>query len=106
MGQWQQKGRTTKVRVLDLSETGAFVDTGGLDVQVGDRGVLMLALPGGGPWPAEVTVVRFGVGQRELRRPGLHHLTVSRHGVGVVFDRIPEDEVERLRGYLELLDER
>ncbi len=107
---WKRDGRTTKVWVLDLSETGAFVGTGvgpgALDVQVGDRAVLDLALPGGAPWPAQVTVVRFGVGQRELRREGLHHLTVSCHGVGVVFDAVPEDEVERLRGFLELLDER
>jgi hypothetical protein len=102
--QWE--GQDLSVQVLDLSETGAFVETGALDLQVGDRAVLALALPGGEPWYAQVTVMRLGRAQRELRHPRLHHLTVSRPGAGVAFDAVPEDEVERLRGFLELLDER
>ena len=104
-GRFELDGAHHRVQILDLSETGAFVETQ-LDLQVGDRGVLALALPGGDPWYATVTVVRLAFAQREIRHPRLHHLTVRREGVGVVFDEIPEDEVERLRGFLELLDER
>lgn len=100
---WAQGVHT--VRILDLSETGAFVETG-LDLQVGDAGVLTLALPGGDPWHADIQVVRLSTAQRELHHPRLHHLTVARPGAGVAFAHVPEDEVERLRGFLELLDER
>ncbi|MBX5481061.1 MAG: PilZ domain-containing protein [Myxococcaceae bacterium] len=105
LGRFEISGGRLDVRILDLSEVGAFVETS-LDLKVGDRGVLALPLPGGDPWYAEVTVVRFGTAQRELRHARLSHLLVSCPGVDVTFDRIPDDEIERLRGFLELLDER
>lgn len=104
-GRLEWEGQQHAVQILDLSETGAFLETQ-LDLQVGDRAVVALALPGGEPWYAPVTVVRLSSAQRELRHRRLHHLTVLRYGAGVVFDTVPDDEVERLRGFLELLDER
>lgn len=99
-------GQKHPVRILQLSESGAFVDPEQLDLQYGDRCRLTIPLPGGDPWHAEVTVVRLGRSQRELRHPRVENFTVTRLGVGVTFDHVPDDEVERLRGFLELLDER
>jgi hypothetical protein len=94
-----------KVRILDLSETGAFVETD-LDLQHGDRGKLGMAFPGGDPWVAAVRVIRLGSSQRECRHPKVDNVTVLRAGAGLEFQDVPDDERERLRGFLELLDER
>lgn len=94
-----------RVRILDLSETGAFVETD-LDLQYGDRGKMSIAFPGGDPWIADVQVIRLGASQREVRHPKVDNVTVLRAGAGLTFVDVPEDERERLRGFLELLDER
>src|SRR5687767_9097408 len=92
------------VRILDLSETGAFIATEE-DIQVDDRGRLGIPLPGGGdPVWADVTVVRLGKSQLEIRHPRVDNVTVTRLGVGLRFESVPEDEIERLRGFLEILD--
>lgn len=104
-GRLERAGARHPVRILQLSEGGAFIETD-VDLQFGERATLTIPLPGGDPWHAEVTVVRLGRSQRELRHPRVENFTVTRPGVGVTFDHVPDDEVERLRGFLELLDER
>jgi hypothetical protein len=99
------EGATLPGRVIDLSETGAFVHTD-LDVQVGGCGELELELDGGAVWCARFVVARLGVGQQEVGGRGLDHLTVRRAGVGVRFTALAEPALERLREFLELLDRR
>ena len=97
-----------KVRVLDLSEAGAFVEeTAGLEeLQVGDELKLTLALPGGEPWTTEAIVTRTGTSRRDLKHPSVAHVTVSALGYGLEFSELPDEGLEQLRGFLELLDER
>jgi hypothetical protein len=97
-----------KVRLLDLSEAGAFVEeTKALEeVQVGDRLTLTIALPGGDAWRAAAVVTRIGKSRRDLKHPSVAHVTVSATGFGVEFRELPEDGLEQLRDFLELLDER
>jgi hypothetical protein len=97
-----------KVRVLDLSEAGAFVEEApGLEeLQVGDGFDLTIALPGGDHWKARAVVTRLGTTRRDLKHPTVAHVTVSAAGFGVEFSEMAEDSLEQLRGYLELLDER
>lgn len=104
-GRLERGGTRHPVRILQLSEGGAFIETD-VDLQLEEKATLTIPLPGGDPWHAEVTVVRLGRSQRELRHPRVENFTVTRPGVGVTFDHVPDDEVERLRGFLELLDER
>ncbi len=96
------------VRVLELSESGAFIEEAfGLeDVQVGDPGTLTLAMPTGDLLPTPVRVTRHGRSRRELRTADVDNVTVSVPGVGVEFFELPDEELERLRDYLELLDGR
>lgn len=101
--EWQ--GQRHAARILDLSRTGAFVETS-LDLQVDDVAKLGLALPGGDPVFVPVTVMRLGKTLRELRGTRVHNLVVRAVGVGVRFDDIPDEDVPRLEGFLELLDER
>ncbi len=93
------------VRVLDLSEGGAFLACDE-DLDYGARGMLSLELPGGEPMRVQVRVIRLGASQLEVRHRKVELITVSRRGSAVVFENLPEDEVGRLRHYLELLDER
>jgi len=97
-----------KVRVLDLSEAGAFIEeTAGLEeLQVGDALHLTIALPGGDHWKANAVVTRLGTSRRDLKHPTVAHVTVSAAGFGVEFSEMAEDALEQLRGFLELLDER
>ena len=94
-----------QVKLLDLSEKGAFIATLD-DVPYDSRGRLELALPGGEPFWVPVRVVRLGASQLEVRHPRVDNLTVSRLGVGLRFESFPASEIDRLRGFLELLDER
>ena len=96
------------VRVLELSEVGAFVaeEPSLRGLQVGDGAVLMLALPGGDPLEAHCVVSRFGTSRQEVKHASVDHLTLSAQGFAVEFDDLPEDEMERLRDYIELLDNR
>lgn len=98
-------GKRTAATILDISRTGAFVETQ-LDLQVGDTFSLGLALPGGEPFFAKVEVVRLGKSLRELRHGKVDNLTVLRRGVGVRYVEMPKEDVRRLDEFLELLDER
>lgn len=98
-------GQRTSATILDISRTGAFVETQ-LDLQVGDQFRLGLALPGGEPFFARVVVVRLGKSLKELRHNRVDNLTVLRRGVGVRYLEMPKEDETRLDGFLELLDER
>lgn len=98
-------GKPEPVRVLDISESGAFIETE-LDLQFGDTGLLGVALPGGPPWVVEVAVVRLGSSQREIPHQRVDTVTVTRLGAGLRFEGMATDELKRLRSFLELLDER
>lgn len=106
---FESNGKLESVQVLDLSETGAFLthvaEPG--ELQIGDSGTLVFSVPGGGgPLRAPAIVSRFGTTRLELKHPTVAHLTVAREGFGIEFDGIDEDELERLRDFLELLDAR
>ncbi|MGQ0505286.1 MAG: PilZ domain-containing protein [Myxococcaceae bacterium] len=93
------------VRVLDLSEQGAFVATNE-ELHYDLRGELTLSLPGGGPFQVKVRVVRLGASLEEVPHRTVDNITVSRQGAAVAFEGFPADEVGRLKGFLESLDER
>lgn len=97
-----------KVRVLDLSETGAFIErVEGVDeLQEGDPVKLTLAIPGVGQWSASARVGRLGKSRLELKRPTAAHVTVVRDGFGLEFQGLDGDSLEQLRDFLELLDQR
>ncbi|MBK7863288.1 MAG: PilZ domain-containing protein [Archangiaceae bacterium] len=97
-----------EVKVLDLSEHGAFIEeTAALqELQVGDPLTLTIALPGGSAWSARGLVTRLGTSRREVKHPTVAHVTVSAVGFGVEFSQMADDALEQLRDYLELLDER
>lgn len=101
-------GQAEAIHVLELSERGAFLADGPglLDLQVGDRGTLTLAMPTGDLLPAPVRVAHFGHGRRELSAEHVDDVTVSVPGVAVELVDLPDDDLERLRDYLELLDGR
>ncbi len=91
-------------RVLDLSESGAFLETTA-DLQVGDEVALQIKLPSDEPWDCLAQVVRLGRGHRELQRPGVDYMTISRLGAAFQFVAPGEEDVERLRSFLDHLDE-
>ena len=95
-----------KARVLEMSETGAFLEqaVGFEDQQVGDEGSMTLALPGGEPWTGHFRITRHGSSRRELRNPRVEHITVVAQGYGVEFISLEDEELERLRDFLELLE--
>ena len=101
-------GDGLRVRVLEISEGGAFLEQvpGTEDLQVGERASLSIALPGGDPWRSHVRVSRHGSGRLDLHHPKVDHVTVAVPGYGVEFDGMDDDELERLRDFLELLDNR
>lgn len=99
------EGEEHAATMLDVSRTGAFVQTE-LDLQVGDSLLMRVALPGGDPVGFQVTVMRLGKTLRDMKHPRVSNLTIRVRGVGLQFDELPEDEVSRLEGFLELLDER
>jgi len=101
-----QEGGPVKARVLEVSETGAFLEQApGFDEQqIGDEGTMTLALPGGEPWTGQFRVVRHGSSRRELRNPRVEHITIAAQGYGVEFISLEDDELERLRDFLELLE--
>jgi hypothetical protein len=94
--------------VLELSETGAFVEEvpGIDDVQTGDGGVIGIPLPGGEPWVAHIRFNRIGYGRLDVRTTRAEHVSVSVRGYGVEFDQLGEEELERLRDFLDLIDNR
>lgn len=97
-----------KARLLELSETGGFIEEtpGLLEQQVGDEGSMTLGMPGGAPWVTRFRVCRLGVSRRDVRVPSVEHVTVSSPGYGVEFVELGDEALERLRDFLELLDER
>ena len=101
-------GAPARPRVLELSETGAFIEEGpGLaEVQCGDGGVIGIPLPGGEPWVAHIRFNRFGYGRVDVRTNKAEHVSVSVRGFGVEFDQLGDEDLERLRDFLELVDSR
>lgn len=101
-------GAKITARLLELSETGAFVEeAAGLDdVQVGEGALMLLPLPGGSAWSAHVRFSRVGRGRVDVRSHVAEHVSVSVRGYGVEFDDIGDDELEQLRDFLDLLDSR
>lgn len=102
------RSTAARPRVLELSEVGAFLEAAaGLeDTQEGDGALLGIPLPGGAPWVAHV---RFGAARRgrlDFKTPHADHVSVSVRGFEVYFDGVHDDELERLRDFLELLDHR
>lgn len=96
----------SRARVLEMSESGAFIEEaeGFDDRQVGDQAVLTLALPGGDPWSGRFRISRLGTSRRELKDPRVEHVTIAVRGYGVEFLELHDDELERLRDFLELLE--
>lgn len=101
-------GDAARARVLELSENGAFIEEvkGLADVQAGDGGVIGIPLPGGDPWVAHIRFNRAGFGRIDVKTPKAEHVSISVRGFGVEFDQLDDDELERLRDFLELLDSR
>lgn len=101
-------GDAAHARVLELSETGAFIE--GVktieQVQDGEGGVIGIPLPGGDPWVAHIKFTRAGLGRVDVRTPRAEHVSVGVRGYGVEFDQLGDEELERLRDFLELLDTR
>lgn len=99
-----------KVRVLDLSETGAFVEQpdfpADAEVVEGDQVGLTLAFPGIGKWSVLGTISRFGSSRLELKRPKAVHVTVTRPGFGIEFGELTDEALEQLRDFLDLVEER
>ncbi len=94
------------VTVIDLSENGLFAEVElAHDLQFGDRGRLLIPLPGQTPWTGAVTVRRLGRSLRSIPHARVENVTVSRQGVGLQFDPLPEGELQRLRTLLEALQE-
>ena len=101
-------GDPARARVLEISETGAFIEEVKAinDVQTGDGGVIGIPLPGGEPWVAHIRFTRSGTGRVDVRTPRAEHVSVAVRGYGVEFDLLEGEDLERLRDFLELLDSR
>ncbi len=101
-------GDAARARVLELSETGAFIEEVQAidDVQTGEGGVIGIPMPGGEPWVAHIKFTRAGTGRVDVRTPRAEHVSVAVRGFGVEFDQLNDEELERLRDFLELLDSR
>ncbi len=101
-------GGAVRARLLELSETGAFLEEVAAlgDLQIDEGGTLWLPLPGGEHLAAHVRIARIGRARIDVRTRNAEHVSVSVSGFGVEFDGIDDDELERLRDFLELLDSR
>ena len=97
-----------KVRLLELSENGAFIErTQEMDdLQEDDPVSVTLAFPGIGKWTARARICRLGNSRLELKRPKAAHVTVVRDGYGMRFETLTDEALEQLRDFLELLDQR
>lgn len=100
------RGVAVRARLLEISETGGFVEEveGLAEVQIDDGATLSMPLPGGENLAAHVRVARIGRARLDVRTRAAEHVSVSVSGFGVEFDAIDDDELERLRDFLELLD--
>jgi hypothetical protein len=101
-------GELVQARVVEISETGGFVEEvpGLLDVQPGESATIAVPLPGGEPWVARITFLRNGLGRLELRNPRVENLTLQVRGYGVTFDKMGAADRDRLLDFLDLLDSR
>jgi hypothetical protein len=102
------EGVSAETSVFELSEQGAFVAEAEPIAELvgGDTLELGLVLPDGAPWTATARVNRHGTTRAELRPSEHDHVTVLKYGLGVEFENLSEDALERLRDFLELLDSR
>ena len=75
-------GDPTRARVLEISETGAFIEEVKAinDVQTGDGGVIGIPLPGGEPWVAHIRFTSAGTGRIDVRTPRAEHMSVAVRG--------------------------
>jgi hypothetical protein len=101
-------GDAARARLLEISETGAFIEEVKAidDVQPGEGGVIGVPMPGGDAWIAHVKFTRAGYARVDVRTPKAEHVSVSVRGYGLEFDQMEDDELERLRDFLDLLDSR
>ncbi|MFT3708310.1 MAG: hypothetical protein QM817_11710 [Archangium sp.] len=101
-------GGATRTRVLELSENGAFIEEVQAlgEVQAGDGAVIGIPMPGGDAWLAHIRFNRAGFGRIDVKTPKAEHVSISIRGFGVEFDQLEDEELERLRDFLELLDSR
>lgn len=101
-------GELVQARVVEISETGGFVEEvpGLLDVQPGEGATIAVPLPGGDPWVARITFLRNGLGRLELRNARVENLTLQVRGYGITFDKVGAADRERLLDFLDLLDSR
>lgn len=101
-------GDAARARLLEISETGAFIEEVQAieDVQPGEGGVIGVPMPGGDPWVAHVRFTRAGVARVDVRTSKAEHVSVAVRGYGLEFDQMQDDELERLRDFLDLLDSR
>lgn len=99
-------GLAVRARLLEISETGGFLEeVAGLDdLQIDEGATLSMPLPGGANLAAHVRVARIGRARLDVRTRAAEHVSVSVSGFGLEFDAIDDDELERLRDFLELLD--
>jgi hypothetical protein len=101
-------GALCSARLVELSETGGFVEEvpALADVQPGEGATVALPLPGGAPLTARVTFLRAALGRVEIRTPLAEHLTVQVRGFALSFERMGAEDAARLRDFLDLLDTR
>src|SRR3954466_16292290 len=80
-------GDPARARVLEISETGAFIEEVQAidDVQPGRGGVIGIPRPGGDPWIAHIRFTWAGHGRVDVRTPRAEHVSVAVRGYGVEF---------------------
>ncbi len=89
LGVIHHDARSTAMRIVDISVTGALLETNG-EIPVGTRLDLDIELENGDRVEASARVVR-------VQHPGWQRSG----GIGVAFDYVPRDQLERLRSYVE-----
>ncbi len=95
-----------RLRIFALSELGAFMEARNeqCEVQTGDEAVLRMALPGGSTWTSEITIEGRGSNRVNLRAAPRQHLSLSVSGFHIRFRNVADEELERLRDFLDALD--
>lgn len=96
--------RRIDARLIDLSVTGGFVELSS-PLPLGTELEITMPLPGGPPLRASATVMRVGTNPKFVPSTELDHLVIVVAGVGLNFAGLPEDELQRVADYLELVEE-